>query len=162
MIELMTIGYEGLSAKEFFEILKRCRVETLVDVRELPISRKKGFSKSALIESTGKHGLNYQHLQTLGCPRDIRHDYRDDNDWKDYTKKFNKYLNDQKATMAELARLVMQSRCCLLCFEEDYNFCHRLFVAQRLASFVDDNLKISHLTGPIQGRVVVMSAAAAA
>ena len=48
MIELMTIGYEGMTLKEFLDVLKRCRVSMLVDVRELAISRKPGFAKVAL------------------------------------------------------------------------------------------------------------------
>jgi hypothetical protein len=47
MIDLMTIGYEGMTQKDFPGVLQRCRVTTLVDVRELAISRKPGFSKAA-------------------------------------------------------------------------------------------------------------------
>ena len=34
----MTIGYEGLTLADFLAILRRVNVETLVDVRELPLS----------------------------------------------------------------------------------------------------------------------------
>ena len=88
MIELMTIGYESLSRSEFFGILDRCRVTMLVDIRELPISRKPGFSKAALEAAVGELGLKYEHIVELGCPRDIRHEYRADDDCARYTRRF--------------------------------------------------------------------------
>jgi uncharacterized protein (DUF488 family) len=153
MIELMTIGYEGLSLQEFFIILSRCNVETLIDVRELPLSRKKGFSKNALSQAALQRGVGYLHVAALGCPKPIRHDYRENGDWEKYTDRFLKYLGTQESVLSELAETIQRSRCCLLCFEEDYNFCHRKYVAEAMAGFITP-LRISHLTGPIQGRVV--------
>ena len=48
-MKLMTVGYEGLRVEEFFDLLVMHGVETLVDIRENPISRKRGFSKNALM-----------------------------------------------------------------------------------------------------------------
>jgi len=79
MIELMTIGYESFSRAEFFGILDRCRVTMLVDIGELPISRKPGFAKAALEAALVKRGLKYRAVMELGCPRDVRHEYRADN-----------------------------------------------------------------------------------
>lgn len=155
MIELMTIGYEALSLREFFGILEQCRVSMLVDIRELPISRKPGFAKAALGAAAAKRALKYEHVVELGCPRDIRHEYRADNDWARYTKRFKAYLNTQDEALDRLAGWVREARCCLLCYEEDYNFCHRLFVADKVAELMDEDMKINHLTGPMTGRVVV-------
>ncbi len=80
MIELMTIGYEGLTVAGFLDLLRRCRVSRLVDVRELPISRKPGFAKAALSAAIEARGIRYEHLVALGCPREIRHRYREDGD----------------------------------------------------------------------------------
>lgn len=154
VIELMTIGYETLSPAEFFAILKRCKAEMIVDVRELPISRKAGFAKSALAAGLDEHGISYIHLPALGCPRNIRHAYREDGDWARYTRAFKSYLETQLPVLKQLSRLLKEKRCCLLCFEEDYNFCHRTFVADRVANLVDATLRIYHLTGPVEGRVV--------
>ena len=154
MIELMTIGYEALSLREFFGILERCRVSMLVDIRELPISRKPGFAKTALATGAAKHGLKYEHLVELGCPRDVRHEYRADNDWARYTKRFKAYLNTQDEVLERLAGWMRDERCCLLCFEKDFNFCHRSFVAEKVAGLLDEEVKINHLTGPMSGRVV--------
>jgi len=45
---LHTIGHEGLGAAEFLAALRGNGIELLVDVRELLLSHKKGFSTSAL------------------------------------------------------------------------------------------------------------------
>jgi uncharacterized protein (DUF488 family) len=81
MTELMTIGYEDLALREFLDILKHCRVTMLVDVRELPISRKPGFGKTALSATVEQCGIKYEHLVEPGCPRDIRHQYRTPTGW---------------------------------------------------------------------------------
>jgi uncharacterized protein (DUF488 family) len=161
MVEIMTVGYEGMTPRNFLDLVRRCGVERIVDVRELATSRRAGFAKTALSNSLEKAGIAYTHLPQLGCPRVIRHEYREDENWSRYTKRFCAYLSTCDETLEALAQLAMVERCCLLCFEEDFNFCHRSFVAERLGEFTGA-LKISHLTGPIQGRVVVARALAAA
>lgn len=150
----MTVGYEGLSLKDFLALLARCRVTMIVDVRELPISRKPGFAKTALAAALAKGGIKYEHLVELGCPRDVRHAYRDDNNWARYTKHYKAYLETQLPTLELLATLMQGERCCLLCYEEDFNFCHRSFVAERMFEVCDAPMRVSHLTGPMTGRVV--------
>lgn len=161
VIELMTIGYEGLAPAEFFGILKRCKVSRVVDVRELPISRRAGFAKSALAAGLADHSIKYMHTPALGCPRNVRHAYRDDGDWERYTRQFKAYLETQLPALEQLSELIRTERCCLLCFEEDYNFCHRSFIADRVAPLMDTALRVFHLTGPVEGRVVRHELAAA-
>jgi uncharacterized protein (DUF488 family) len=154
MIELMTIGYEGMTPAGFLDLLKRCKVAKLVDVRELPISRKPGFAKAALSAAVQSRDIGYEHVAELGCPRDIRHAYRDDGNWARYTKAYKAYLETQLPALQQLAAWMQDDRCCLMCFEEDYNFCHRSFVAERMMAVLDEPMRIQHLTGPMIGRVV--------
>jgi uncharacterized protein (DUF488 family) len=161
VVELMTIGYESLSPAGFFGILQRCKVSMVVDVRELPISRRAGFAKNALAAGLSEHGIKYVHISALGCPRDVRHAYREDGDWARYTRAFKNYLETQLPALEELSGLMKEERCCLLCFEEDYNFCHRSFVAERVASLAEAPVRVYHLTGPVEGRVVRHELAAA-
>ncbi len=65
---LYTIGYEGRAVEDFIEDLRFADVEVLVDVRELPHSRRPGFSKSKLSEHVSRAGLEYLHLRSLGSP----------------------------------------------------------------------------------------------
>ena len=48
MKKLFTIGYEGAALDDFMRTLKTAKVDVLLDVRELPMSRRKGFSKTVL------------------------------------------------------------------------------------------------------------------
>ena len=71
-------------------LLHRHAVQTVVDVREVPLSRKPGFSKKTLSDTLKICGLQYVHIPKLGCPKPIRHRYRDDGDWAQYTASFLK------------------------------------------------------------------------
>jgi uncharacterized protein (DUF488 family) len=149
-MELATIGYEGLTPETFFALLIAHNIQTLIDVRELPISRKSGFSKSALRANTLSHNMAYVHMAALGCPRPIRTDYRADKDWKRYTRRFLEYLDTQQTAIVQLVERATHERCCLLCFEADYHFCHRSFVAERAVQVVNNGLQIIHLTNQAQ------------
>ncbi len=144
-MNLATLGYEGLNLTQFFAILHAQRIETLVDVRQQPLSRKAGFSKSALRAAAEQHQMAYVHLVALGCPRPIRTAYRQDNDWHHYTEQYCAYLETQHAVLAEVAQQVQQERCCLICFEADYRSCHRMFVADALRARIPA-LQVQHLT----------------
>lgn len=126
---VFTIGYEGLDIDTFISMLRKQGIETVVDVRELPLSRKRGFSKRALTEALSNAGLGYIHIAALGCPRPVRNRYREDGDWKRYTHGFVSHLKTQQDAIVELAELARSTECALLCYEADHNFCHRSMVA---------------------------------
>ena len=141
----MTIGYEGLSLDAFFALLNEGCVERIVDVRQMPLSRKKGFSKNSLREAACARGIEYVHLSAFGCPKPIRDAYKADGDWGQYTRSFLTYLTTQQESLKELAQLASFERCCLLCFEADPNTCHRLFVAEHAARTSGGRLRVHHL-----------------
>lgn len=154
-MQLLTIGYAGFRARAFFELLVENRVQVLVDVRELPLSRKPGFSKSPLIAACEQYGLVYTHHQRLGCPKEIRYDYRDDDDWGRYRQRFLSYLETQAESLAGLAALAETQRSCLLCYEADPAFCHRSMVAEAAGRLMGAPATIVHLRNPESpGRVV--------
>lgn len=126
---VFTIGYEGLDVQSFVSLLIKHHVRTVVDIRELPLSRKPGFSKRSLSDILKGAGLDYVHMMSLGCPKPVRDRYKKDGSWKRYTEGFLKYLNGQAEAVSELAERAAETNCVLLCFEADYRFCHRSFVA---------------------------------
>ena len=126
---IYTIGYEGLDIDTFLSMLSEHGIDTIVDVRELPLSRKRGFSKKALSSLLELSGREYVHMAELGCPKPVRDTYRGDGDWPRYTKGFMKYLKTQSDAIAKLTKLAGASNCALLCYEADSNFCHRSMVA---------------------------------
>jgi len=150
-MSIYTIGYEGLDIDGFLTLLRHDQVETVVDVRELPLSRKAGFSKSSLRDTLHLHGFEYMHVPELGCPKPIRNQYREDGSWARYTAGFLHYLAQQDDVIAELSAMAATTTCALLCFEADYRYCHRSMVAD--AMHVASGLQVRHLQAAALRRV---------
>lgn len=141
---LTTIGYEGSSLDDFIATLRAADVHTLLDVRELPISRRRGFAKKALSTALAANRIQYVHLKGLGDPKDGREAARA----KDFDKFLRIYTRHMKTVwaqkdLAEAARLSANGGACLMCYERDYNTCHRLLVAKAMADIV--SIQIKHL-----------------
>ncbi|MDB5971880.1 MAG: hypothetical protein JWQ90_4330 [Hydrocarboniphaga sp.] len=144
---LYTAGYEGMTSEAFISRLKAEGVKTLVDVRELPLSRKAGFSKTALSKLLADRGIAYVHMPTLGCPKAVRDRYKVDGDWKRYTVSFMAHLATQRAALAELAKIGSVTTAALMCFEADYTRCHRTYVARAVSQA--GALPVAHITARI-------------
>jgi uncharacterized protein (DUF488 family) len=127
---LYTIGYEGLEIDAFVSRLRNAGVQTIVDVRGLPLSRKAGFSKRSFAARLEAAGIAYLHKHTLGCPKEVRDRYRKDSDWARYTRGFLAHLAKQESCVRELATLADFTSVCLVCFEADFSMCHRTYVAR--------------------------------
>jgi uncharacterized protein (DUF488 family) len=70
--QVFTIGYEGADVDRFLTTLKDAGVGALADVRAVALSRKRGFSKSALRDALTNQGIGYQHFIKLGTPKEGR------------------------------------------------------------------------------------------
>ena len=136
MKSLMTVGYEKASLGDFIATLKRAGVTTLLDIREIPISRRKGFSKTALRDAITAAGITYRHERDLGSPKTIRARLYEDGDYKAFFASFTTYLKSQNPLLRLLAK-ELDGGVALMCFERDPSTCHRSVVARHL----------EHLTG---------------
>ena len=145
MPELYTIGYEGIAQAALFQTLVYHDVQTLLDIRELPQSRKPGLSKTVLGLAATEYGLQYAHIRALGTPRDIRYRRKIDHDEAAFKEGFLEYLATQDEAMQALVTRASRERCCLLCYEADPRECHRWFVAERAAQMSGGALTIEHL-----------------
>jgi uncharacterized protein (DUF488 family) len=132
---LYTFGYEGLAIDDFISRLDEMKIKTIVDVRELPLSRKRGFSKKSFADSLAHADIAYMHMPALGCPKEVRNEYKIDQNWAKYTSSFHAYLKTQDASLRELAKISRTASACLVCFEADFNMCHRTYVARAAAKF---------------------------
>ena len=140
---LFTIGYEGLDLPGFVKYLTYHKIEVLVDVRELPSSRKRGFSKTLLSETLSKEGIRYEHIRALGSPRNIRNQLKADHDYPTFFAKYDDYLAEQDEALDKLTQIIEEhDRVCLMCFESANEQCHRSRVADRMASTFKDRLNI--------------------
>ncbi len=141
-MKIYTIGYEGLDLERYTVMLLKYGIQTLIDVREAPVSRIHGFSKNQLAQKLREMGIVYQNPKALGCPREIRYKYKQDKDWIKYANDFLDYLAQQHEILTWLADIVVSSKCCLMCFEQNANQCHRSFVASYLKEICIPNLEI--------------------
>ena len=129
---LFTIGYEGADPAQFLARLQARGIKILVDLRELPLSRKAGFSKRALATALQANGIDYLHLRALGCPRWLRERYRRDHDWEHYSEDFGRHLATQAEALQGLMQIARAQPTALMCFEARAERCHRSLVAAAL------------------------------
>ena len=134
MRKLYTIGYEGADPDRFVAALQGAGVETVVDVRAVALSRKRGFSKSSLRDNLAGGGIGYRHLVELGSPRAGREAARA-GDIGTLELIYGEQLaaESAKAALEEVGELAGRGAICLLCFERDPARCHRRIIAERLA-----------------------------
>ncbi|MDQ2641360.1 MAG: DUF488 domain-containing protein [Pseudomonadota bacterium] len=141
---LYTIGYEGQSLDSFIGQLQAAGVQQVADVRQTPISRKPGFAKTPLSTALKEAGISYVHLRALGCPKGIRDRYRQERDWDRYTQDFLAHLGKQAASLDLLIESANQQQTAVLCFETDFNRCHRTYVAR--AAGHASGARVLHIT----------------
>jgi uncharacterized protein (DUF488 family) len=131
---LWSIGYEKTGWADFIARLRGAEVAMVIDVRDLPLSRRAGFSKRALSAGLAEAGIGYAHLRALGTPPEGREANR--------KRQWDRFWTIVEARMAtvEAARdllhaadIATAARSCLLCYEADWHICHRRRVAELLA-----------------------------
>lgn len=144
-LEMFTVGYEGREVDEFVSLLKQYNITRLIDVREIPISRKKGFSKSALKEKLENENIEYVHIKTLGSPGDIRKKLRTDMDYDYFFRSYTKHLQNNFNAIKIAYDYVLSGINCVMCFERLPDKCHRLIVANAIRNFDNNGLKINHI-----------------
>lgn len=144
-MRIYTAGYEGIDTTTFFYAMLMNGVQKIVDVREIPISRKKGFSKTAFGLEAEKRKIEYVHIKKLGCPKEIRHAYRKHKNWDLYLEGFLPYLQTQKSVLLKLKDLAEKETLCLVCYEANARFCHRSYVADAVNTLANGSFEITHL-----------------
>jgi len=143
--ELLTVGYEGTTIDTFIAHLKSNAVECLLDVREIPLSRKRGFSKAALAQRLKQENIHYVHFRGLGSPKTIREKLKLDHDYSTFFKEMNKYLTGKKVAIEDAYDYVSKNTCCLMCFEHLANLCHRKIVAAKIKERDGNGLRIKNI-----------------
>lgn len=130
-------GYEGRTIEDLLGECRRLRATYVVDIRLNAISRKKGFSKTALSTALAGVGVEYVHLRALGNPKDNRPGFAHPGtpEAERAHKRFSEEVLDTPEAarqLGELAELSRRGNVIVLCFEETPKCCHRHLVLQRL------------------------------
>ncbi len=143
--EVLTIGYEGRDIEEFVDRLKQFHISRLIDVREIPLSRKPGFSKTLLRERLESENIEYVHVKALGSPSSIRNKLKTDLDYDYFFKAYNDHLSQNMEVIEEVYRFLSDGTNCIMCFERFPEKCHRTAVADKIKEYDGNGLKIKHI-----------------
>lgn len=133
---IWTIGYSEISAGKLVEILKNHGIETLVDVRRWPRSKREEFNRERLEERLRSSGVEYVWMgDKLGG-------YRKGG--------YERYMETREFRQAvqTLVRLASEKKICILCLEAHPNHCHRRFIAETLSSI---GVEVTHIIAKRRG-----------
>ena len=149
MTALFTLGYEGTAWAPFLLTLQEAGVRQVIDVRQLPLSRRPGFSKTPLAAGLLAAGIGYAHLRALGTPAEGR-EANKRRQWDRFWAIVDASLGTLEADMAleQAAELARHSPSCLLCYEADPCICHRLRVGEMLADRHGFTIRHLRVPGP--------------
>lgn len=141
---IYTIGYEGYTIEKFIKKLKDSNIQQLIDVREIALSRKNGFSKNILASELRKNGIIYKHLPELGSPKDIRHQLHQSWEYEKFFEEYKKHIHDQDVmqNISIMEGLAKRRKTTMMCFERDFKKCHRSIIAEELKR---RGWKVNHL-----------------
>lgn len=144
---MFTIGYEGRTIECYLNELLKAGATLLCDVRKNPISRKYGFSKSALSKSCNGVGIRYEHLPELGIASNQRRNLKTQ---ADYDLLFSEYeretLPHQSLALAKIQEKVQAGEhAALTCYERSPDQCHRKCVAEAIEREFGKNFTAKHL-----------------
>lgn len=145
-MDLFTIGYEGLDQRQFMAHLAHNNISVIADVRHLPLSRKKGFSKSSLTEMLNKNNIEYISLRELGTSKDMRNKLYETRNYAAFFDEYRKLMADKKESLDRILELLENGqKVSLLCFERDPELCHRKIVAEEVKKRNNNGLRINHI-----------------
>jgi uncharacterized protein (DUF488 family) len=130
---LYSIGYEKALLPDLIAALTAAGVAVLIDVRDRPISRRPGFSKRQLAATAEDASLRYVHLSALGTPPEGRLAGRR-REWDRFWAIVDEKLARPEAELdlKQAAEIAAAAPSCLLCYEADWQVCHRRRIAEIL------------------------------
>ena len=144
-MKIWSVGHGARPVDELLAILREAGIETLVDVRASPGSRRHPhFGAKALAASLADAGIGYVHLPGLGGHREPRADsphralrvaafrgYADHLASEEFARDY-----------ARLAALASERKTAFMCAETLWWRCHRRLIADRLTV---DGWTVTHL-----------------
>jgi uncharacterized protein (DUF488 family) len=141
-----SVGYEHYrSVEDFARLLSDSGVERLVDVRELPISRRRGFAKSALAAALAEQSVEYIHLRSMGNPKEFRDLYKSGKVAEGRAGYEHLLAHERTDELRELATTIQEKRSALMCVEAEEDVCHRQVIFEALRDQLGLDLDIARI-----------------
>jgi uncharacterized protein (DUF488 family) len=145
-VELYTIGYEGLHRREFLARLQRYGISVVADVRRVPLSRKKGFSKNGLSVFLSEQNIAYISFRDLGTSSEMRDELKTTGNYEAFFKRYRSSLVQHDDQLDRILTMVKSGEIVsLLCFENDPGKCHRMIIAEEVKKRNGNGLRIRHV-----------------
>lgn len=147
MKTIYTIGFTKKTAEEFFTLLEKNNILTVVDVRLNNNSQLAAFSKFPDIKFFLEKILqaNYIHDKNFAPSENILNRYKKKIiTWSDYEIEFAKLLSERNIDAYIQEKYFDFEKICLLCSEPTAENCHRKIVAEYFLKNFSD-AKIVHL-----------------
>jgi len=150
---LYTIGHSTRTLDDLIAALRAHQVQTLVDIRAFPMSRRlPQFNRESLEQTLPAAGIHYRWMKALGGYRKkildasphIALRNQSFRNYADYT-----LAPEFEQAMAELTALADDSRTAYMCAERLYFRCHRMLVSDWLVAHGHEVLHIDNL-GPVK------------
>lgn len=128
-----TIGHGRRPVEELVECLRKASIETLVDVRRFPSSRRNPqFNQPTLAATLADAGIPYEHAVALGGLRTSE----PGEELFACLGQFAGYAARMRtaAWQTALDEALEQPRSCLMCAETPWQRCHRRLIAELLVA----------------------------
>ena len=138
MATLYTIGHSTRTLAELIAVLQAHSIETLLDIRSFPMSRRlPHFNRESLESALPEAGIRYVWMKALGG---YRKKIRDDSpnialrnvSFRNYAD--HMMTPEFEEAVAELVGLGEQSRTAYMCAERVWFHCHRMLVSDWLVA----------------------------
>jgi uncharacterized protein (DUF488 family) len=153
LARLYTIGHSTRTLEDLIETLQAHQIQTLVDIRAFPMSRRlPQFNRESLEESLRAAGIRYVWMKALGGYRKkIREESPHIGLRNESFRNYADYMltAEFESAMAELIALAESSRTAYMCAERVYFRCHRMLVSDWL---VAHGHEVLHIDGSVPAK----------
>jgi uncharacterized protein (DUF488 family) len=147
-LSIWTIGHSTLSIEDFISALSSFAIQTLVDVRSYPGSRRyPQFNKENLRNRLAAAEIEYLHLPELGGRRRARPDSTN-MAWRNETfRGYADYMETKEfeAGINRLLSIGAERRTAIMCAEAVWWRCHRSLISDYLKA---KGVRVLHILGP--------------
>jgi uncharacterized protein (DUF488 family) len=125
------IGYQGRTLDDVVQRLHHAAITTLIDVRELPWSRRPEFAQKRLAERLAQEGIRYVHVRAAGNPRENR---KSGAPSLEILARYREHLAHTPGVLEAILAAAGKTPAALLCYEAAAAECHRSVLLEALAA----------------------------